>query len=371
MNYTIVNTTEALEAVCQHARQFDVVMLDTEFVRTRTYHPQLGLIQLYDGEQLSLIDPVEIQDMQALADLLTDTSVIKVLHACGEDLEVFQHAFGCSPTPMIDTQLMAAFLGYGLSTGFASLVNDYLGVELDKSESRTDWLARPLTQKQLDYAAADVYYLLPLYQKLLEQVEEKGWLAAAQQESKLLIEKRLKTIDPDKAYLAVKGAWTLNQQQLATLKIMAKWRLLEAQKRDLALNFIVKEPNMIEICRLNMTSLKQMDDAGFDYREIRRHGKTLLDFVEQGKRIPESEWPEKITRLMDNPAYKQLFKLLKDEVKAVSQQSGLATEFLASKKQLNQYINWVWKHNRSEEKQPDIMKSWRKELLATRLDSKM
>lgn len=371
MNYQIISTSAALTQVCEQARLADVIMLDTEFVRTRTYHPQLGLIQLYDGEQLVLIDPLEIDDMQSFSELLVDTSVTKVLHACGEDLEVFQHAFGCTPTPMIDTQLMAAFLGYGLSTGFAALVNDYLDIELDKSESRADWLARPLTDKQLDYAAADVYYLLPLYQKLLQQVEDKGWLEAVKQESSLLVTKRLKQVSPDQAYLSVKGAWILNPQQLAILKIMAQWRLLEAEKRDLALNFIVKEANMVEVCRHEMTSLKQMNEAGFDHREIRRHGSRLIEMVKQGQATPEDEWPKKITRLMDNPAYKQLFKCLKDEVKVASQASGLATEFLASKKQLNQFISWVWNKDRNPEQLPDVMQGWRKTIVGEALNKRI
>ena len=371
VNYTIIKDTQALAHVCEKARLAQVVMLDTEFVRTRTYHPQLGLIQLFDGEQLVLIDPLEIDNMDSFAELLQDQSVMKILHACGEDLEVFQHSFGCIPNPMIDTQLMAAFLGHGLSTGFAALVNEYLSVELDKSESRADWLARPLTDKQLDYAAADVYYLLPLYQQLLEEVESKGWLEAVQQESTLLISKRLKTVDANNAFLDVKGAWTLNSEQLAILKVIAKWRLLEAQKRDLALNFIVKEANMLEICRLKMTSLKQMNEAGFDHREIRRHGNTLIELVKQGVATPQSEWPDKMTRLMDNPIYKQLFKRLKDEVKAVSESTGLATEFLASKKQLNQFISWVWLDDRSESNLPDVMRDWRKDILGEILNKQM
>ena len=109
MNYQIITKNKDLEEVCALAREADVVMLDTEFVRIRTYYPQLGLIQLFDGKQLSLIDPTELTDMTSFVELLKDTSVLKVLHACGEDLEVFQNAFGCTPFPMVDTQLMAAF----------------------------------------------------------------------------------------------------------------------------------------------------------------------------------------------------------------------------------------------------------------------
>lgn len=369
MKYKIIDTTTALEEVCALASKVDSVMLDTEFVRTRTYFPQLGLIQLYDGEHLSLIDPSCIQDMSSFEMLLKDGSVLKVLHACGEDLEVFKQSFGCTPFPMIDTQIMAAFLGHGLSTGFASLVNEYLGIELDKSESRTDWLARPLTLRQLEYAAADVYYLKPLFELLDQKVDQAGWREASLQESELLIEKRCCECDHDNCYADIKGAWQLSPKQLATLKPLATWRIKEAVKRDLALNFVFKEQDLWTVAKLGIQSLRKMDEEGFDQRAIRRHGDKVISIVKQAEQLNEDEWPDKIERLMDKQGYKQTFKLLKDEVKVVAQSSGLATEFLASKKQLNQLISWSWNKNRDPESLPDIMTGWRRMLLGEKLDS--
>lgn len=367
VNYQIIVNQTELERVCQLAREVDTVMLDTEFVRTRTYFPQLGLIQLFDGENLSLIDPTEIDDMSAFTALLKDTAVVKVLHACGEDLEVFAHSFGTMPTPMIDTQIMAAFLGHGLSTGFAALAKEYLDIELDKSEARTDWLARPLTEKQLEYAAADVFYLQPIYQKLEVAVQEAGWWEAVQQESDLVVSKRAVRHVPDVAYIDVKGAWQLQPKQLATLQILAKWRVEEAIKRDLALNFVFREQDMLECARLNIKSLKKMEQEGFDFREIRRHGNRVIAMVKEGELVPEEEWPQAIDRLMDLPGYKQLFKDLKDEVKRAAQATGLATEFLASKKQLNQVFTWVWKKDRDPSSLPDTMQGWRLEVLGEKL----
>ncbi|MBY6197623.1 ribonuclease D [Vibrio hangzhouensis] len=368
MEYKIVTEFAELESVCNQARESDVVMLDTEFVRIRTYYPKLGLIQLYDGEQLSLIDPLSISDFTPLQELLLDASVLKVLHACGEDLEVFQNSFGCMPFPMVDTQIMAAFLGHGLSTGFATLVEDYLGIELDKSESRADWVARPLTDKQLDYAAADVYYLWPLYFKLFAQVEAKDWWDATQQESELLMQKRIKSVNPDNAYLDIKGAWQLKRKQLAVLKPLATWRLNEALKRDLALNFVIKEQELWTIARFGLTKPKKMEEEGVDPRAIRRHGERIAAIVKRAQQTPEEEHPDKIERLMDFPGYKQAFKKLKDEVKKAAQHSGLANEFLASKKQLNQYLSWVWKYDRDPARLPDVMQGWRLELFGRSLD---
>ncbi|MFH4830211.1 ribonuclease D [Vibrio diabolicus] len=368
MNYQIITKNKDLEEVCIHAREADVVMLDTEFVRIRTFYPQLGLIQLFDGNRLSLIDPTELTDMTPFVALLKDTSVLKVLHACGEDLEVFQNAFGCTPFPMVDTQLMAAFLGHGLSTGFATLVEEYLGVELDKSESRTDWMARPLTQKQLDYAAADVHYLLPLYEKLLDKVTQAGWWEAVQQESDLLVSKRIRVTNEENAYLDIKGAWQLKPSELAILKPLATWRYREAIKRDLALNFIFKEGDLLTVARLGLTNFKKMEAEDIDIRAINRHGAKIATIVKQAKQTPSEEYPAKIERLMDYPGYKQVFKNMKDIVKSASQKSGLATEFLASKKQINQLISWVWKKDRDPEVLPDLMLGWRLDLLGDKMN---
>lgn len=368
MNYTIIDTIEALEEVCQRASQAESVMLDTEFVRTRTYYPQLGLIQLYDGEHLSLIDPCAISDMSALKKLMTNVTVLKVLHACSEDLEVFKQCFGCTPYPMVDTQIMAAFLGHGLSTGFAALVNEYLEVELDKSESRTDWLARPLSSRQLDYAAADVYYLFPLFEQLQQKVSQAGWWEAAIQESELLVEKRNVDINPDWAYVDIKGAWQLRPNQLAILKPLAKWRLEQAVRKDIALNFVFKEQDLWSIARLGLTSYRKMEEEGIDIRSLRRHGEAIVQIVKHAQGLAEEEWPEKIERLMEMPGYKSVFKSLKGEVSSVSKATGLASEFLASKKQLNQLISWAWKREKNQSSLPDLLQGWRKELLGDKLD---
>lgn len=367
MNFEIITSTERLETVCLQARRQKTVMLDTEFVRTRTLYPKLGLIQLFDGEFLALIDPVAIENLEPLWELLRDQSVVKVLHACGEDLEVFQHYAGCLPVPMIDTQVMAAFLGYGVSAGFGTLVKDFLGVELDKGEARTNWLARPLTDRQLDYAAADVFYLMPLYQKLLPLVAEKGWQDALEQECSNLMLKRIKTIDPDRVYLDIKNAWQLNPKQLAVLQQVAKWRLLEARKRDLALNFVVKELHLWKLAHDGIKSKAVMAKEGFDNMEIQRHGNRLLKLVYDVEDMSPQQYPAKIVRLVDLSGYKQLVKKIKDVVTEVEAQTGLMPEFLASKKQVNQLISWAWKKQRSQDDLPEMLKSWRKPLFEAKV----
>lgn len=149
----------------------------------------------------------------------------------------------------------------------------------------------------------------------------------------------------------------------------AKWRLEEARKRDLAVNFVVKELSLWKLARFGLRSKEQMLKEEFDPREVQRHGGKLLRFTYLADDLNPNEYPEQVTRLMDYPGYKQIFKLLKDEVKIASDKSGLMPEFLASKKQLNQLLSWKWKKNAAPELKPDVLKGWRGELLEARFMS--
>ncbi|MFM1259438.1 ribonuclease D [Yersinia enterocolitica] len=366
MNYQLITTDSALQQVCEQARTHAHVALDTEFVRTRTYYPQLGLIQLYDGEQLSLIDPLPITQWQPFRELLQDLNVVKYLHAGSEDLEVFLNAFELMPTPMIDTQVLAAFSGRSLSCGFAMLVNEFEGVELDKSESRTDWIARPLSEKQCDYAAADVFYLLPLATKLVAATEAAGRMDAAKDECELLCCRRSETLDPELAYREITNAWQLRGHQLACLQKLASWRLRQARERDLAVNFVVREENLWQVARYQPTSLGELDSLGLSGQEIRYHGRTLLALVAEGNAVPEDQLPPPVINLIDQPGYKKVFKDIKALIVSVSERSGLSSELLASRRQINQLLSWHWKL-KSTETQPELLSGWRGDLLATEL----
>lgn len=357
ISYQWIENNQQLAECCIQARQQPIIALDTEFVRTRTYYAKLGLIQLFDGKQVALIDPLAISDFSPFVALLADANVIKVLHACGEDLEVFEHYFQQLPTPMLDTQVMAGFAGIGVSLGFAKLVQHYLGVELDKGASRTDWLARPLSETQLQYAAADVAYLLPAYQQLANDLAKTRWQQAAEQECQLLCQKAQRVVQPEYAYKDISNAWQLNRQQLAVLQVVAKWRVEEAEKRDLALNFLIKEQSVLEIAKSQPKHTAKLLEF-MHPNEVRIHGKKILWLVEQGRVVSEENYPEQLTRLVDEPGYKTVLKKLQDELGRI-QPADLAPELLASKRQLNQLFKWD-RQGRDNDKLPELLVGWRK-----------
>ncbi|MFD1803366.1 ribonuclease D [Mixta tenebrionis] len=362
MNYTYITTNEALEACCEAARQHRAIALDTEFVRTRTYYPQLGLLQIYDGEQVTLVDPLTITAWQPLINLLSDEKVTKFLHAGSEDLEVFLHSFGVLPTPLIDTQILAAFSGRPLSMGFAAMVEAFTGEVLDKSESRTDWLARPLSARQCDYAAADVFWLLPIAHTLMDETASAGRLEAARSECQLLCQRRTDILQPQEAYREIGNAALLRPRQLAVLQRLAAWRLKLAREKNMAVNFVVREENLWKVARYQPGSLGELDHLGLSGHEIRFHGKAMLEMVAEADALPEESLPPALININEHPHYKKAFKALKAVVQGVSERSGLSTELLASRRQINQLLSWHWQI-KPRERLPELVSGWRGELM--------
>ncbi|ABR74477.1 ribonuclease D [Actinobacillus succinogenes] len=358
--FNLITTNSGLKTVCEQAQQKSAVALDTEFIRIRSYYPKLGLIQLYDGERVSLIDPTTITDFSPFTALLADINVIKVLHACYEDLEVFSHYFQQLPEPIMDTQVMAGFLAFPHSTGLASLIRHYLALEIDKGASRTDWLARPLSEKQLQYAAADVWYLLPLYEKMAVELAKTRWQSAVEFDCGLLLEKQRCVKEAESAYLNVPNAWRLSPVELMRLKLLAKWRQEEAVKRDLALNFVVHNESLWTVAKHAPKNTSELADLGLHPHEIRIHGKTMLKLVAQATREPEQTYPAVIRRLSEDPRYKSTLKTLRQKLKAISP-PDLAPEIIAGKRDLEKLMKWVWLQDNNPNKLPDLLRNWRAE----------
>ncbi|MFU2126682.1 ribonuclease D [Gallibacterium anatis] len=357
ISYQIIQQDAQLKQLCEQARHYSVVALDTEFERVRSYYAKLGLIQLYFGADVALIDPLTITDWQPFIALLADANVLKILHASGEDIEIFHQQFQQIPTPMLDTQIMANFLGFPQSAGFALLAQHYLQVELDKKASRTDWLKRPLSERQLNYAAADVYYLLPIYQKMAEAMASSEWKTAIQQECELFAQKRCRQISPEKAYLDIGNAWRLNRKALNNLKFLAKWRFQEGIKRNIALNFIVSSEGLVQMAIHEPVHTVQLLDLGLHPMEIKRYGKKLLLLLEQAKRVPPEQYPDLIENISERPHYKKYLNLLHKELKAMLQ-NKVPLQLVASKKALHQFLKWYWL-GQSKQKLPDLLCGWR------------
>ncbi|TMM42633.1 ribonuclease D [Colwellia ponticola] len=370
MHYQLIEDQNSLEQLCLQLAKANVLAIDTEFVRTRTFYAKLGLLQVCDGKQLALIDPLAVDDLSPFWALLTDANITKVLHACSEDLEVFLTAGQCKPVNVIDSQIMMSFLGHGLSMGYAAMVEHFTGIVLDKSESRTDWTKRPLTEKQLTYASADVDHLFAIYPTLLAEITELGFLTYAKLETQSMIDKKFTPVNENEIYLNIKMSWRLNPKQLNLLKYLASWRFQQAKKRDLPVSFVAKDNTLLALAQSNPDSVSAMTTLeGVETLDIRHKGKAMLAVLNQADKADESTYPEKIIRLDEYPGYKQTFKQVKSFLVDTAKKNDLAIENIASKKQINQFLTWYFDLNggRNSKNKVELLSSWRKQLFGQSL----
>ena len=362
MENQYIEDDESLILLCNQLSKASILTIDTEFVRTRTLYPKLGLLQVCDGEVVALIDPISIQDLSPFWALLIDENIEKVLHACSEDLEVFLTQANCRPVNLIDSQIMMSFLGHGLSLGYAAMVKHYLDIELDKSDSRTDWTKRPLTASQIKYAGADVEYLYIIYPMLKKELTQTPWYEAAQQETELMIERKFTPIDESQLYLNVKMSWRLNAKQLNSLKFLTQWRYQQAKKRDLPISFVAKDQTIIGVAQTLPKNVGVMANIeGVDVLDVRHKGKAMLAVLKQAEQVNEEQYPNKIKRLDECPDYKQTFKKVKIFIASIAKEHEQQVENFASKKQINQFLSWYYQLNAESQdvNKVDVLRDWR------------
>jgi len=363
VQYQLIQTQVQLDTFVEQIQNKPILAIDTEFMRRRTLYPEVALIQVFDGEHLALIDPLAELSLFDFWQVLKDPAVLKVLHSPSEDIEVFQKYAGFVPAPLFDTQFALQLLGEGNCMGFALMVKTLLGIEIDKSESRTNWLQRPLTTKQLDYAAADTFHLLPCFELIIDRINKADLFEIVLDESELIANKRAFQTPDELLYKDIKNAWQLRPHELAVLKELAIWRRNKAIRKNLALNFVLKEHNMTEIAKRGPSSLNSLRQIpGVESIEVNRSGVEILKCIEKAKAIAVDEHPQVLKRLIDFPNYKQTAKDIKQKITKVAKANNIPEDVLASKKQVNQLISWNWKLTAEQKKthiKPDLLSSWR------------
>jgi len=366
--FHLIDSNEALAESCAHWSTCQALALDTEFMRVSTYYPKVGLIQISDGKQITLVDPLKIEDWSPFKALLADESVARVLHSCSEDLLVFFAFTGMLPVSVFDTQIAAALLGEGLSLSYQNLVIKRFNIELPKSETRSDWLQRPLTPEQLEYAALDVAYLVETCEQQQESLASLGrdsWITEECERMKRQYDTEF-TGDFSLYYQNFKAAWQFSAQRLAALQKLAAWREERARKRDKPRNWILKDTALYAIAASMCTSRAQLaaiDDVSDNF--IRHEGDQVLELVSQARSLPEADCPEPLPKPLNSSA-KQKLKAAQARVEAIAGELGLAPELLARKKTLLALMH-ASKPQHSDNNEPleipDELQGWRKPLV--------
>jgi len=353
-----------LARLCAEWRQLPFVALDTEFMRVDTFYPIAALLQVGDGRCAYLIDPLLISDWTAFSGLLEDESVVKVLHACSEDLEVFLRLTGSLPAPLFDTQLAAGYLNIGFSMGYSRLVQEVLNIELPKGETRSDWLQRPLSEMQIQYAAEDAQHLAELYQTLLPKLSEERRAWILEDGAEWVANQRRET-DPAEVYREVKQAWRLKPRQLAVLRALAAWREQQARARNQPRNRVLREHSLWPLARtqpVDLVGLARIEDM--HPRTVRQDGETLLELIRTAAATPEQDWPAPLPEPLPLEASALLKKL-----RAVGQREAIALniapELVLRKKVLESLLKTGYPDGPYQ--LPDSLRGWRRERLGQSL----
>lgn len=325
----------ALATACARWRTLPAIALDTEFERVKTFWPKLALIQLCDGEQVALIDPLTISNWAPFAELLRDANVIKVMHAAGEDMEAFQIGCGAMPAPLFDTQTALALIGKGVSLGYAAAVQQYFGISLSKDMARTDWLMRPLSDEQLRYAVADVSYLLPIWQDCAAQLAERG-LTEWHREDGDVAARRVQQQDPAEwLYRKLKAAFVLKGAQLAVARELCIWRDQEARQHDVPRGHLLKDDCLLLVCQKtprHWAALAALECL--HPRALRVHGQAILAGIERGLSCPPADWPLPVRRLIDVPVGKSALESMVAAASRFAEQRGIPAELVFSRRAL-------------------------------------
>jgi len=332
MEFTLVSTQQAFEALLDGHRDAPAVAVDTEFMRRNTFYPQVALLQLCFEDHAWLVDPLALADPGPLAGLFENPAVTKVLHSASEDLEVFDRWLGALPQPLFDTQRAAGLLDQGFGLGYRGLVEQAFGVTLDKGETRSDWLRRPLSAAQCAYAALDVAYLLPLYEQLRAAAEASGKLPWILEEGAVAC---AGAGSRNPAYhLRVKSAWKLDRRQLAALERLCAWREEEAANRDKPRSWIVDDKTCLAIAQAMPTTPATLAAAGDIPPAVRRRrGDALLGCIAAARELPEEALPAPLPPPLAS-AERKLLRALKARVRAIAEREAVAPEMLLAGRDL-------------------------------------
>ncbi len=326
MEWELVESDAALREVLAASAGAEAVAVDTEFMRRDTFYPEVALVQLCFGDKAWLVDPLPLTDLEPLRVLLRDPRTVKVLHSASEDLEVFDRWLNVLPEPLFDTQRAAALVDHGFGMGYRALVLDMEGVDLPKGETRSDWLQRPLTASQCEYAAQDVAHLLPVWRKLQAACVAQGkldWVLADGADTLAAFRAEAPSFA-----LRIKSAWKLDRRATGRLHALCAWREETARQRNKPRGWIIDDNACLVLAESDPQDSAALERTGcLSPGALRRDGEALLAVLAAQREQPEAALPPRLPQPLE-PAQRKQLQSLKARAKKIARDLGVAPEAL-------------------------------------------
>jgi ribonuclease D len=357
-----IDSTAELETLCAQLSGAQWMTLDTEFLREKTYYPKLCLLQVAVPGVVACVDPLAIEDISPLLDVIYDPGITKVMHAARQDMEILYHLRGVLPAPVFDTQIAALLLGFSDQVGYGTLVSELLGVTLDKLHTRADWSQRPLSPEQVRYAADDVIYLAQVYERLVERLGDLGRLDWLTEDFERLVQAELYSNPPQQAWLKVRGINRLKGASLSVLQALAGWRESQAQRLDRPKGWLLRDDVMVDIARHlpgDRTALGKI--RGLSERVVSKNGEQLLGLVAEAREREPDPLPASGPKKRLKPEQDALVDAMLAVVRLCALENSLNPAVLASRKQLEALV--------TGNRDTAVMQGWRRKLAGERLQA--
>jgi len=355
---TFVTTQSALDAAVFRLQAATRLAIDTEFMRERTYFPQLCLVQVATEADCILVDPLAGLDLSPLHAVLADDRKLKILHAARQDLEVLFITGGRVPGPVFDTQVAAALLGFAPQIGYADLVARQLGHSIDKGQTRTDWSRRPLTPEQLAYAADDVHHLLQLHADLASALEAKGRVDWVTEETSAFAEPTLYRTEPQDAWRRLKGLGRMSGIEQSAARALTEWRERRAIESDKPRGWILADEALLALASLAPRSIEELEKIrSLPPAVVRRRGEELLRLIAAAR--DAASGPEVATSRRPTPEESALATKYMKIVRAEAEALGIAPELLATRRDVEALAQGV--------RDNALLRGWRRVVIGEKL----
>lgn len=356
----LITTDEQLAEFVERASHSEVLAVDTEFMREKTYYPQLCLVQLGTDDEQAVVDAFAVTDPEPLARIFSNRDIVKVFHSCSQDMEVLLRYCGVLPNPLFDTQVAAAYLGERNQIGLGALVDQMMHVSLPKAESLTDWTRRPLDEAQISYAVDDVRYLPQIWRIMARRLEERGRTEWVSSEFERLCDPETYAHDPERAYLHVKRVSSLSRRQLAVAREVAAWRERLASGTNRPKKWILSDELLVEVAKRCPTTpaalqrIRGMSDLSSSDQ------KAILAACRAGLECPLEQCPLLERHAKPSLDSECVCDLMYAMTRMVSERCGIASAMLASRDDLLGFLE-------HREASP-LSGGWRYEVLGSQLD---
>jgi ribonuclease D len=333
-------TQSEIDSACQQIEACQSLAIDTEFVRTRTYTPQLGLLQIGVDDLQLCIDPLGAADLSHFWELLFGPERTVVLHSGKQDMEVLWFERGAVLQNLVDTQACASLLGYPAQIGYAGLVQELLGITVSKEQTRTDWTRRPLSAAQLAYAAEDVAHLQPLHAMLRDRLQAQDRYQWALEDSAALSDTTLYQPEPDSAWERIKSVPFLPGPEQARAGALAAWREQQAVSLNKPRQWILSDAAVLELAARNPPSMAALAGiSNLPAGVVRKQGEALLQALAAGAERYAAAPDQFVQRAPEGEQEKARVKRLLQKVRAKAAELGIAPEVLASKRDINDMLH--------------------------------